>query len=103
LASLAKDSDAWSRYGQLVGDVNRVRGYGDFYHYHLLARGAIDMVIESDLNILDIAALSLLVEEAGGRFTTLAGSPLSGRAGSALATNGRLHDEALRRIAWTGA
>jgi len=35
--------------------VNYSRGYGDFVHYHLLARGALDVVIESDVNILDIA------------------------------------------------
>ena len=53
--------------------VNRLRGYGDFVHYHLLARGALDVVMESDVNILDIAALAVIVREAGGMFTDLAG------------------------------
>ena len=48
---------------------DRTRGYGDFYHYHRLAAGQLDAVIESDVNILDIAALSLIVEEAGGVFS----------------------------------
>src|SRR5687768_9335839 len=66
-------SAAWPRFGGLIGRVNRIRGYGGFVHYHLLARGALDVVIESDVNILDIAALTVLVEEAGGRFTDLEG------------------------------
>ena len=70
LKSLAA-SQAWSRFGGLIGGINRIRGYGDFVHYHLLARGALDVVIESDVNILDIAALTVIVEEAGGKFTDL--------------------------------
>ena len=56
------------------GSVNRIRGYGDFVHYHLLARGSLDVVIESDVNILDIAALTVIVREAGGTFTDLEGA-----------------------------
>jgi len=81
----------WARYGELVARVNRIRGYGDFVHYHLLARGALDAVIESDVNILDIAALTVLVEEAGGTFTDLDGSPVGLSTTSVLATNGALH------------
>ena len=99
LASLAA-SPAWNRFGSLVREVNRIRGYGDFYHYHLLARGSIDAVIESDLNILDVAALSLIVEEAGGRFTTLSGNPVHLGMRDALATNAYLHGPLLQAIAW---
>src|SRR3984885_5810193 len=67
----------WPRYGRLVAAVNRIRGYGDFLHYHLLAAGKIDAVVESDVNILDIAACSAIVAEAGGRFTDLDGLPLT--------------------------
>jgi histidinol-phosphatase len=81
----------WTRYGSLVARVNRIRGYGDFLHYHLLAAGKIDAVIESDVNILDIAACVAIVSEAGGRFTDLAGAPITVHSGSVLATNGRLH------------
>lgn len=101
IASLAGRADAWSRYGKLLQRVNRVRGYGDFYHYHLLARGAIDVVLESDLNILDVAALSLIVEEAGGRFTTLSGGELHAGMRTVLATNGRFHDELLETFDWS--
>ena len=90
---------AWSRFGRLVREVDRLRGYGDFVHYHLLARGALDIVIESDVNILDVAALSVIVEEAGGRFTDLAGGPLTLATTSVLASNGALHEAVLARLA----
>src|ERR1700716_3332373 len=60
-------SPRWNRLGGLIGRVGRIRGYGDFVHYHLLARGSLDVVIESDVNILDIAALTVIVREAGGQ------------------------------------
>ena len=82
----------WTGWGEIVRRVARIRGYGDFYHYHLLASGRIDGVVESDVNILDIAALSLIVEEAGGRFTDLAGAPVGLGTTSVLASNARLHD-----------
>ena len=71
LKSMARQPKRWEALGTLVGRVGRIRGYGDFLHYHLLAQGSIDLVIESDLNILDIAALVVVVREAGGVFTTL--------------------------------
>jgi histidinol-phosphatase len=81
----------WARYGQVVARVNRIRGYGDFLHYHLLAAGKIDAVLESDVSILDIAALVTIVEEAGGRFTALDGAPVGLDTTSVLAANPRLH------------
>jgi histidinol-phosphatase len=75
-----------------VSRVNRIRGYGDFLHYHLLASGRIDAVIESDVNILDIAALVVIIEEAGGRFTDLDGRSVTVGTTSVLATNGVLHE-----------
>jgi histidinol-phosphatase len=64
LKSMAADRARWNALGKLIERVGRIRGYGDFLHYHLLARGSIDLVIESDLNILDIAALVVIVREA---------------------------------------
>ena len=90
LKSLAS-GPGWPRFGALVARLNRIRGYGDFLHYHLLAGGRIDAVLESDVNILDIAALVTIVEEAGGRFTTLGGGRIGLESTSVLATNGRLH------------
>ncbi|MFZ9995045.1 MAG: inositol monophosphatase family protein, partial [Steroidobacteraceae bacterium] len=60
--------------------------------------GALDLVIESDVNILDIAALSVIIEEAGGRFTDLTGQPISLDTRSVLASNGLLHAQVLSRL-----
>lgn len=98
LKSLAAGA-GWAAYGKLIQNVSRIRGYGDFMHYHLLARGALDVVIESDVNILDIAALTVIVEEAGGRFTQLDGQPISLASTTVLATNGSLHDATLAALA----
>jgi histidinol-phosphatase len=84
----------WSRLADLVQRVNRTRGYGDFVHYHMLAAGKLDLVIESDVNILDIAALSVIVDEAGGRFTDLTGRPPNLATTSVLAASTpALHEE----------
>ncbi|MEN9704631.1 MAG: hypothetical protein RLZZ393_510 [Pseudomonadota bacterium] len=89
----------WANFGRLVTGVNRLRGYGDFVHYHLLARGALDVVVESDVNILDVAALAVIVREAGGRFTDLSGGELSLDTTTVLASNGGpLHDLVGRTI-----
>jgi histidinol-phosphatase len=95
-------SAAWPRFGELIGGISRIRGYGDFVHYHLLARGALDVVIESDVNILDIAALTVIVEEAGGKFTDLTGAPVGLETTSVLATNGRLHEPVLNLLRFGG-
>ena len=91
-------SGRWNRYGGLVARLGRIRGYGDFLHYHLLAAGKIDAVVESDVNILDIAACVAIVSEAGGRFSDLEGSPITLQSKSVLATNGRLHDQVLAAL-----
>jgi histidinol-phosphatase len=85
-------SSQWNNYGKLIASAHRIRGYGDFLHYHLLAAGKLDVVIESDVNILDIAALSVIVEAAGGRFTQLDGKAIGLETTTVLATNGKLHE-----------
>lgn len=97
LKSLA-GSDGWRELGEVVATVDRIRGYGDFYHYHLLAAGKIDAVIESDVNILDIAALSVVVSEAGGVFTDMNGNAPGLETKSVLAANPALHGELLDRL-----
>jgi histidinol-phosphatase len=97
LKSLAAGSQ-WMRYGALVTRLNRIRGYGDFLHYHLLAGGKIDAVVETDVNILDIAACVVIVNEAGGRFTELGGAPISLLSTSVLATNGLMHEAILAAL-----
>ncbi len=88
----------WDALGALIRDTNRIRGYGDFCHYHLLARGSLDLVIESDVNILDIAALAVIVREAGGVFSDLDGMPLTLETRSVLAATPSIHAQALRRM-----
>ena len=92
----------WNALAALVRASGRTRGYGDFLHYHLLARGAIDLVIESDLNILDIAPLALIVREAGGVFTDLEGSAVDLATTSALAGPPALHARALAAFRESG-
>jgi len=88
----------WPVLAGLIGDSNRIRGYGDFCHYHLLARGGLDLVIESDVSILDVAALAVIVREAGGIFTDLEGAPLTLETRSVLAGVPALHAQALARF-----
>ena len=94
IETLAGDQ-RWLALAKLIRQVNRTRGYGDFYHYHLLAAGKIELVIESDINILDVAALSVIIREAGGQVTDLEGRPLGLNTHSILASNGHLHKPVL--------
>jgi histidinol-phosphatase len=100
-ASLSYSSlSGWEERGQLGGfldltrSVWRTRAYGDFWSYVLLAEGAVDVACEPEVSVWDLAALDVIVREAGGTFTDLRGVP-GPAGGSALATNGRLHDAAL--------
>jgi len=97
VASIAL-SPSWAELGTVLAGCGKTRGYGDFYHYHRLAAGQLEIVIESDLNILDIAALALIIEEAGGRVTDLRGKSVGLETSSLLATNGSLHDTLLKRL-----
>jgi histidinol-phosphatase len=81
----------------LVDDCWRTRAYGDFWSYMLVAEGGVDIAVEPDLQVYDMAALVPIVTEAGGRFTSLAGVP-GPWGGNAVATNGVLHDEVLSRL-----
>jgi histidinol-phosphatase len=91
-------SDLWPALGRILAGANRTRGYGDFYHYHRLAAGQLDAVIESDLNILDIAALTVIVREAGGVMTDLDGAPIGMNTNSVLAANPALHALLLAKL-----
>ncbi len=88
---------ARERFLALTDAVWRMRGYGDFYSYCLLAEGAVDIAVEPELKLWDVAALDVLVREAGGEFTDLSGNP-GPHGGSALATNGLLHSAVLARL-----
>jgi histidinol-phosphatase len=100
-ASLSYSSiRGWDERGRLEDFLSllrrcwRTRAYGDFWSYMLLAEGAVDLCAEPELQVYDMAALDVIVREAGGRFTSLDGTdgPFGG---NALATNGHLHDAAL--------
>jgi histidinol-phosphatase len=100
-ASLSySDLASWDRAGQLdrfidlVKTVSRTRAYGDFWSHVLVAEGAVDVSAESEVSLWDLAALQIIVEEAGGVFTDLSGTATPD-GGSALCTNGLLHDEVL--------
>lgn len=91
--------DSWDalhrreQFFELVRRCWRSRAYGDFWSYMLVAEGAVDLALEPELELYDMAALAVIVTEAGGRFTSLDGidGPLGG---NALASNGRLHEQA---------
>ena len=89
-----EDQDRLEDFMALSRRCWRTRAYGDFWSYMLLAEGAVDLAAEPDLELHDMAALDVIIREAGGMFTSLAGRPgVTG--GNALASNGRLHDQAL--------
>jgi histidinol-phosphatase len=97
------DLGSWEEAERLDGVLDiirrswRNRAYGDFYGYMLVAEGAVDIMVEPELSLWDLAALVPIVTEAGGTFTDLAGQPGPG-GGSAVATNGKLHPDVLDRL-----
>jgi len=88
------DSGRGRGFLDLYRGVWRQRGFGDFWSYMLVAEGAVDIAAEPEVALHDLAALVVVVEEAGGRFTDLSGRP-GPTGGSALATNEHLHKEVL--------
>jgi histidinol-phosphatase len=81
----------------LAGEVWRDRGFGDFWGYTLVAEGAAEAMVEADLSSWDMAGPMVVVEEAGGRMTTFDGRRTIHER-TAVASNGILHDEVLRRL-----
>jgi histidinol-phosphatase len=86
--------DRYNAFLALQQKVNRVRGLGDFWSHMLVAEGAVEIAIEPSLAVWDMAALDIVVREAGGRFTNLQG--IDGpHGGSGVSTNGLLHNEVI--------
>ena len=92
--TLLRGDGRWEPFVRLVSATTRQRGFGDFLCFTTIAEGKADVGLGLNVKAWDLAPLRLLVEEAGGRFTDLAGVP-SIASGHALATNGRLHDATL--------
>jgi histidinol-phosphatase len=88
-------------YPGLVADLatrtRRQRGYGDFWQHCLVASGSTDLALEAEVNLWDLSAVRAIVTAAGGRLTSLDGHATAD-GGSALSSNGRLHDEALALV-----
>jgi histidinol-phosphatase len=101
------DLMGWEQNGRLGAVLDLMRGtwrnraYGDFYGYMLVAEGAVDIMVEPELSLWDLAALVPIVAEAGGTFTDLDGRP-GPAGGSAVATNGKLHADLLERLTTPG-
>jgi histidinol-phosphatase len=95
-ANFAKFRGAAAHEGinRLAADVWRDRGFGDFWMHMLVAEGAVDIALEPIVSLWDLAAVQIIVEEAGGTFTSMDGVR-SADAGSALSTNGLLHARVL--------
>ncbi|OBJ62086.1 histidinol-phosphatase [Mycobacterium sp. 1423905.2] len=85
------------RFIELTDAVWRVRGYGDFLSYCLLAEGAVDIAAEPEVSVWDLAAIDIVVREAGGRLSSLDGAA-GPHGGSAVATNGYLHEQVMSRL-----
>jgi histidinol-phosphatase len=109
VSSVAALSDAHLSYSSLTGwedrgrldgvlqlsrDCWRTRAFGDFWSHMLVAEGAVDASFEPEVSLWDLAALQVIVEEAGGRFTSLDGEARPD-GGSVVCSNGLLHDEVL--------
>lgn len=92
--SLMRKSGYWHRFVQLIDATDRQRGFGDYLGYGLLAEGKVEIYLEVDLKPWDLAPCKILVEEAGGRFTDFEGRATI-YTGTALATNGKLHETVL--------
>jgi histidinol-phosphatase len=88
---LVRSAGHWDGFVRLVDATGRQRGFGDYLGYGLLAQGAAEIYAEVDLKPWDLAPCKIVIEEAGGRFTDFTGAPTIYN-GTALATNGRLHD-----------
>jgi histidinol-phosphatase len=94
---------SWEQHGMGEEFLNlaracwRTRGFGDFWSHMLVAEGAADLAVEPEVEVWDLAAPQVIVEEAGGRFTNLDGIPTPA-GGSVVSSNGLLHDRVLATL-----
>ena len=115
VSKVSKLSDASISYSDLIGwgerkakflslqeKIWRTRGHGDFWSHMLVAEGAVDIAVEPSLSLWDMAALDVIVREAGGKFTNIDGQP-GPHGASAISSNGLLHLDFLDQISLKGA
>jgi histidinol-phosphatase len=94
---------SWEQHGlgeqflTLARSCWRTRGFGDFWSHMLVAEGAADVAVEPEVELWDLAAPQVIVEEAGGRFTDLGGTPTPA-GGSVVSSNGLLHHRVLTTL-----
>jgi histidinol-phosphatase len=111
VSKVSKLSDSSIAYSDLVGwadrrqkfidlqeKVWRTRGYGDFWSHMLVAEGAVDLAVEPSLSLWDMAALDIIVREAGGKFTSIDGQD-GCHGGSAISSNGLIHGDFVKAVA----
>ena len=82
---------------ELSRKCGRSRGFGDFWQHMMVAQGSAEIALEPVVSLWDMAAVKVIVEEAGGMFSDLSGTPTAG-GGDALSSNGLLHQQALRYV-----
>jgi histidinol-phosphatase len=89
--------DRLEPFQKMLAGAWRTRGIGDFWSHMLVAEGAVDVAIEPSLALWDMAALDIIVREAGGTFTNTAGhnGPFGG---SGVSTNGALHNAVINGL-----
>lgn len=92
-----RQAGRWDGFERLVRASGRQRGFGDYFGHTFVARGQAEAMIELDLKPWDLAAIKIIIEEAGGRFTDFTGTATI-YGGTAIASNGLLHDEIIRLL-----
>ena len=110
VSKVSKLNDASISYSDLIGwgtrrekflalqeKIWRTRGHGDFWSHMLVAQGAVDLAVEPSLALLDMAALDVIIREAGGKFTNISGEA-GPHGGSAISSNGLVHEAFMKEI-----
>ena len=110
VSKVSKLNDASISYSDLIGwgtrrekflalqeKIWRTRGHGDFWSHMLVAQGAVDLAVEPSLALWDMAALDVIIREAGGKFTNISGEA-GPHGGSAISSNGLVHEAFMREI-----
>ena len=92
-----RDTGSLDALLELSRRCGRTRGFGDFWQHMMVAQGSAELAVEPDVSLWDMAAIKVIVEEAGGTVTDLAGVSTAG-GGNAISSNGLLHEAALRYV-----